>query len=35
VGTVAATAQGKWLAGAIGEAAVAKPLLASLLKRLE
>lgn len=35
VGTVSATAQGKWLAGAIGEAAVAKPLLASLLKRLE
>jgi len=35
VGAVTATAQGKWLAGAIGDAAVAKPLLASLLKRLE
>jgi hypothetical protein len=35
VGTVTATVQGKWLAGAIGEAAVAKPLLASLLKRLQ
>jgi hypothetical protein len=35
VGTVAATVQGKWLAGAIGEAAVARPLLASLLKRLQ
>ena len=35
VGAVTATAQGKWLAGAVGEAAVAKPLLSSLLKRLE
>ncbi|MBM4019261.1 MAG: hypothetical protein FJ288_13220 [Planctomycetes bacterium] len=35
VGAVTATAHGKHLAGAIGEPAVARPLLASLLKRLE
>jgi len=35
VGAITATAQGRWVAGVIGEPAVAKPMLASFLKRLE
>jgi hypothetical protein len=35
VGAITATAQGHWVAGVIGEPAVAKPLLASFLKHLE
>jgi hypothetical protein len=35
VGAITATAQGRWVAGVIGEPAVAKPMLASLLKHLE
>jgi len=35
VGAITAVAQGHWVAGVIGEPAVAKPLLASFLKHLE
>jgi hypothetical protein len=35
VGAITATAQGRWVAGVIGEPAVAKPMLASFLKHLE
>jgi len=35
VGAITATAQGHWVAGVIGEPAVAKPMLASFLKHLE
>jgi hypothetical protein len=35
VGAITAQAQGRWVAGVIGEPAVAKPMLASFLKHLE
>jgi len=35
VGAITATAQGRWVAGVIGEPEVAKPMLASFLKHLE
>jgi hypothetical protein len=35
VGAITAQAQGRWVAGVIGEAAVGKPMLASFLKHLE